>query len=232
VRVPGRVLELESPLFGAHNVENLLVALGVIVALGLDLDRAVRALGEQAGVPGRLERCEAPGDDIVVLVDYAHTPDALARALAAVRALSTGRVFAVFGCGGDRDRMKRGPMGEVAARGADVAIVTNDNPRSEVPGDIAEAVNAGLRAAGMPSVTPADLATAPRGFTTILDRASAIDAAVIAACPGDTVVVCGKGHETYQETLGERRPFDDRVEVRRALARRREEAARPAPKGG
>ena len=149
-------------------------------------------------------------DDIAGLVDYAHTPDALERVLSAVRPHVEGRLWCVFGCGGDRDPTKRGPMGHAVARGADVAVVTNDNPRSEDPAAIAEAIVAGLVDAG--SAT----------HRVELDRAAAIELAVSNADAGDAVVVAGKGHETYQiigETVAS---FDDRVALREALAARRE----------
>ncbi len=154
-----------------------------------------------AGVPGRLERVDA-GQPFAVVVDYAHTPDALARALAAEREHAAGRVIAVFGCGGDRDRGKRPLMGAIAARLADRAWVTNDNPRSEDPGAIAREIVAG----------------APAGaLHVVLDRHEAIAAAVRDARAGDLVLVAGKGHETTQ-TIGDTvSPFDDRAEARRAL---------------
>jgi len=203
-----RRFPLRSPLVGAHNLENLLVALGLMFHHGADLEAAVEALPSLPSVPGRLERCSEEGDDLLVLVDYAHTPDALARVLVALRPLCSGALWCVFGCGGDRDPHKRGPMGEAAARGADRLVVTSDNPRSEDPARIAEAVVEGVRAAG--------------GACEVeLDRACAIDLAVGAAAPGDVVLIAGKGHETYQ-ILGElTRPFDDRVEARRALGQRR-----------
>ena len=231
VRVPGGTVDLVSPLVGVHNLENLLVALGIVVALGLDVVRAADALRGELGAPGRLERCESKEDDVVVLVDYAHTPDALARVLASVRALAKGRVFLVFGCGGDRDRAKRVPMGEAAARGADIVIVTNDNPRGESPAEIAQPITLGLQDLGVPRVSLADLAAAMRGYAVELDRAHAIDAAVAGAAQGDTVLVCGKGHEDYQICGNVRLPFDDRVEARRALTRRRDRT-RPEARGG
>jgi UDP-N-acetylmuramoyl-L-alanyl-D-glutamate--2,6-diaminopimelate ligase len=221
LRVPGGTVALASPLFGGHNVENLVVALGVVVALGLDVERAAAALRTEQGAPGRLQRCETAADDIVALVDYAHTPDALVRVLAAVRALSAGRVIAVFGCGGDRDRSKRAPMGEAAARGADLAFVTNDNPRSEDPRAIAAAVVAGLESAGMRPLADDAPGRCSRGYRVELDRARAIELAVESAAPGDTLVVCGKGHEAYQIIGDTRHAFDDCVTVRGALAARR-----------
>ena len=200
--------ELESPLVGEHNLENLLVALGVLVALGAAPKLAAQALSQAPQVPGRLERCEGPDDDVLVAVDYAHTPDALARVLTAVRALSNGRVLCVFGCGGDRDPKKRAPMGEAVGRGADYAIVTSDNPRSEDPRVIIDAILPGLQAASA-------------AYEVELDRALAIEKAILAARPGDVVLIAGKGHEDYQIVGADKRHFDDREEARRVLARRR-----------
>jgi len=232
VRTPAGVVDLESPLCGAHNLENLLVTLGVVAALGLDVETAAATLRDERGAPGRLERCDSAGDDIHVLVDYAHTPDALDRVLRTVRELTTGRVIVVFGCGGDRDRTKRGPMGEAAGRGADIAIVTNDNPRGESPEAIAGAVVEGLRGLGLEELRVGDVAGARRGYFVELDRARAILSAVSAAVAGDTVVVCGKGHEAYQVVGVTKAPFDDRTEARRALSERRERAARRARGAG
>jgi UDP-N-acetylmuramoyl-L-alanyl-D-glutamate--2,6-diaminopimelate ligase len=201
-------VRVASRLFGAHNLENLAVALGVAHALDLDLARAAEALAREPGAPGRLERCDGPGDDVTVLVDYAHTPDALARVLDAVRAIAPGRVLCVFGCGGDRDPTKRGPMGAAVGSRADVAIVTNDNPRTEDPSAIAAAVVAGVRGAGREPLLE-------------LDRRKAIDLAVRSSRAGDVVLVAGKGHEDYQIVGQVKHPFDDRIEARHALAERR-----------
>jgi UDP-N-acetylmuramoyl-L-alanyl-D-glutamate--2,6-diaminopimelate ligase len=209
VQTPRGQVHLASKLVGAHNLENLLMALGVAHALELDLERAAAALSAQPGVPGRLERCDGPGDDLLALVDYAHTPDALTRALAAVREVAgEGRVWCVFGCGGDRDPTKRPAMGEAVARGADVVVVTTDNPRTEDPASIAEAVVRGVRAAGRDPVVE-------------LDRRKAIDLAVRSASAGDVVLVAGKGHERYQVVGDVQYPFDDRIEARRSLEQRR-----------
>lgn len=213
-RTPSGRVELATRLVGAHNVENLLVALGCVVAMELDVERAAAALGAEAGAPGRLERCDGPDDDVTVLVDYAHTPDALARALDAVRAVvAGGRVVCVFGCGGDRDPTKRLPMGEAVGRRADVAIVTSDNPRTEDPVAIAKPVEEGVRAAGGTPIVE-------------LDRARAIERAVLDAQPGDVVLIAGKGHEDYQIVGKDKRHFDDREEARNALAARRQRVAR------
>jgi UDP-N-acetylmuramoyl-L-alanyl-D-glutamate--2,6-diaminopimelate ligase len=150
-----------------------------------------------------MERVDA-GQPFTVLVDYAHTPDALGRALAAARDIADGRVVVVFGCGGDRDAAKRPLMGEAAGRGADVVFVTSDNPRSEDPHEIAAAALAGVEAAGASA-------------TVELDRRSAVAAALRAAAPGDVVLVAGKGHESGQTTGGITVPFDDRVVAREAL---------------
>jgi UDP-N-acetylmuramoyl-L-alanyl-D-glutamate--2,6-diaminopimelate ligase len=208
IQLPSGTVGLETRLVGEHNLDNVLLCLGIVEALGLDVAAAAASLSSATQVPGRLERCDQPHDDVVVLVDYAHTPDALARVLATVRGLTARRVTCVFGCGGDRDAGKRPHMGEVVGRLADYAIVTNDNPRSERPEAIAAAVEEGLRASGTP-------------YQVMLDRAAAIEHAVLAAEPGDVVLLAGKGHEPYQIVGGERRAFDDRDEARRALARRR-----------
>ena len=208
VRVPGGEVQIASRLVGAHNLENLVVALGVAQALELDLTRAAAALSGELGAPGRLERCDGPGDDVIALVDYAHTPDALARVLDAVRAVATGRVWCVFGCGGDRDATKRGPMGQAVASRADVAVVTNDNPRTEDPAAIADAVIAGVRAGGKEPLVE-------------LDRRKAIDLAVRSASQGDVILVAGKGHEHYQIVGTVKHAFDDRTATRAALDARR-----------
>jgi UDP-N-acetylmuramoyl-L-alanyl-D-glutamate--2,6-diaminopimelate ligase len=208
IQAPSGSVELESRLVGQHNLENLLLALGVLEGLGVDLKRAASALGKAPQVPGRLERCDEAGDDLLVLVDYAHTPDALERVLDAVRSMTNGRVLCVFGCGGDRDPQKRPKMGQAVGSRADYAIVSNDNPRSEDPRAIAAAVEAGLK-------------QTQGQYEVVLDRAQAIERAVLLAGPGDVVLVAGKGHEPYQIIGGETLAFDDRVEARRALALRR-----------
>jgi UDP-N-acetylmuramoyl-L-alanyl-D-glutamate--2,6-diaminopimelate ligase len=205
-------VKISSGLIGAHNLDNLLLAMGVAHALGLDLGRAAEGLSGAPAPPGRLERCDSKGDDVRVLVDYAHTPDALARALAAVRETTPRRLWCVFGCGGDRDSTKRALMGEAAGRLADEVIVTSDNPRSEEPDTIAAAVAAGVRAVG---ATPA----------IELDRRRAIELAVDAAAEGDVVLIAGKGHEPYQIVGPVKHPFDDRVVAREALAQRRKHRA-------
>jgi UDP-N-acetylmuramoyl-L-alanyl-D-glutamate--2,6-diaminopimelate ligase len=204
VTIEGRAYRLSSRLVGAHNLENLTVALGILLALGEPPERALWALSQAQGAPGRLERCDEPGDQRLVVVDYAHTPDALERVLDVLRPLTPGRLWCVFGCGGDRDPGKRPLMGAAVAARADFALVTNDNPRTEKPEDIAAAIVPPLAA----SQTP---------YWVELDRSAAIERALRESAPGDTVLIAGKGHENYQIFGHDKRPFDDRDEARRAL---------------
>jgi UDP-N-acetylmuramoyl-L-alanyl-D-glutamate--2,6-diaminopimelate ligase len=196
-----------SPLIGEHNVMNLLGAVGTGVALGLGADAIASALGSVSRVPGRFERVEA-GQDFLVVVDYAHTPDALQRVLETARRLTPGRLGVVFGAGGDRDRGKRPVMGRIAATLADRVWLTSDNPRSEDPAAIVEEI-----AAGVAPPPPAGCARCP-------DRRQAIHDAVEWARRGDTIVIAGKGHETYQIIGSRTLPFDDRLVAREFLAGR------------
>ncbi|MBI2206166.1 MAG: UDP-N-acetylmuramoyl-L-alanyl-D-glutamate--2,6-diaminopimelate ligase [Candidatus Rokubacteria bacterium] len=210
VATPRGELALTSPLIGEHNVMNLLGAVGIGLALGLPPARIAEALAGVAAVPGRFEQVRA-GQPFLVVVDYAHTPDALERVLTTARKLTSGRLAVVFGCGGDRDRTKRPIMGEIAARVADMAWVTSDNPRSERPEAIIEEIVVGVRRAG----------ARPDASATVPDRARAIQAALEWAREGDTVVIAGKGHETYQIVGSDVLPFDDRDVARRVLSERR-----------
>src|SRR3954463_10400533 len=195
---------VELPLRGRFNVSNALLALAATAELGFDVPALVDALGRAEPVPGRVQAVDE-GQGFAVLVDYSHKPGALENVLLAARELAQGRVIAVFGAGGDRDRGKRPLMGEVAARLADVAIVTSDNPRSEDPEAIIDEILAG---------GPAGAA----GVERCLDRRAAIERAVGLAEPGEVVVIAGKGHERGQEFAGGRRePFDDVVVAREAL---------------
>jgi len=212
VATPAGEVKIASSLVGAHNLDNLLLAVGIVHALGLDVGRAAEGLSGAPAPPGRLERCDSMGDRIAVLVDYAHTPDALARVLEAVRELAPARIWCVFGCGGDRDSTKRAAMGKVAGRLATDVIVTSDNPRTEDPGAIAAAVALGIRAVG---ASP----------TVEVDRRRAIELAVSSASDGDVVLIAGKGHEDYQQVGHVKHPFDDRVVARDALAQRRQRRA-------
>jgi UDP-N-acetylmuramoyl-L-alanyl-D-glutamate--2,6-diaminopimelate ligase len=203
VSTPAGPLELRSPLAGEHNVENLLCAAGLALAIGLPPHAIEEGLAASSGAPGRLERIE--GEGVTVFVDYAHTDAALAVAIRALRRLGPTRLSVVFGCGGDRDRGKRAPMGEAAAL-ADRVIVTSDNPRTEDPEAIVREILVGLRRANHPDVTVE------------LDRRKAIEIAIEGALPGEAVLIAGKGHEDYQIVGTERRHFDDREEARRVLA--------------
>ncbi len=200
-----------SPLLGRFQVENLLAAAAAGLALGMPHDEIVEALSSVRRVPGRFEPVEA-GQRYPILVDYAHTPDALERLLSAVREVTDKKILLVFGCGGDRDRGKRFPMGEIAGRLADIAIATSDNPRSEDPDAILAEVERGLRASGATK------------YLKIADRREAIGKALELAHSGTVVVIAGKGHETTQ-VIGDREvPFDDR-RVAAELAARRTPAA-------
>lgn len=185
---------------GAFNVANAVAALAALVTAGIPIEDAVRGVGDLPGVPGRMERVDA-GQPFLAVVDYAHTPDAVARLLDAVRRVTPGKVVVVLGCGGDRDRGKRPGMGRAATEGADVAVLTSDNPRSEDPEQILAEMAAG----------------APDALREV-DRRAAIALAVSLAGPGDAVVVAGKGHETGQEVDGVVTPFDDRDVLREVLA--------------
>ena len=203
IRTPLGVLRNCSRLVGRANVYNTLAAVAAAVALDLPKEAIERGVASLAAVPGRFEKVEA-GQPFWVIVDYAHTDDALRNVLATARSLDPRRVITVFGCGGERDRTKRPLMGEAAAALSDLAIVTSDNPRSEDPQAIIEDVLAGVRKTGRP-------------FQVEADRAQAIEAALRAAGPGDLVLIAGKGHETDQIIGGQRRHFDDREVARRAL---------------
>ncbi|MDP3278134.1 MAG: UDP-N-acetylmuramoyl-L-alanyl-D-glutamate--2,6-diaminopimelate ligase [Deltaproteobacteria bacterium] len=219
---PAGELALRSPLVGRHNLENLLTALASVAELGVSLSEAAATLTDAIGAPGRLEpvRTKDPGFP-AVFVDYAHTPDALANVLQALRKVTRGRLFCVFGCGGDRDARKRAPMGLAVAEGADIAVLTTDNPRSETPTDIANDAVVGLKNGQMRAVTTQELSVASRGsYCVVLDRREAIAVAIESAGKDDVVLIAGKGHETYQEVLGVRHAFDDRVEAAAVLSRR------------
>ncbi len=203
---------IESRLVGEHNVYNILAAVGVGLHEGLSPETVRRGIASVTNVPGRFERVEA-GQPFTVVVDYAHTDDALLRLLTAAQALKTGRIITVFGCGGDRDRGKRPKMGRVAARLSDMVIVTSDNPRSEDPAAIVREIEAGVRETRE---------GAPVRYEVIVDRRAAIEAAVREARAGDTVLIAGKGHEDYQIVGSARLHFDDREVARAAI-----EALRP-----
>jgi UDP-N-acetylmuramoyl-L-alanyl-D-glutamate--2,6-diaminopimelate ligase len=213
IDLDGTRLPFRTRLIGAPHVENVLTAAATAWALGVPPAAIAAGLAVAVPPPGRLEQIDGPG--FTVMVDYAHTPDALQRSLEVLRALTPGRLIAVFGCGGDRDRGKRPLMGAAAARLADVVVLTSDNPRTEQPEAIIADIETGVRDAGMQG-----LGDGGRGYVVETLRAEAIAYAVGLARPGDVLLVAGKGHEDYQIIGTEKRPFDDRDVVRRALAER------------
>jgi UDP-N-acetylmuramoyl-L-alanyl-D-glutamate--2,6-diaminopimelate ligase len=211
---PAGTLHLRSRLVGQPNVYNILAASAAAVALGLPLDAVERGIAALAGVPGRFELVTHGEDDLAVVVDYAHTDDALKNLLETARSLAPRRVITVFGFGGDRDRTKRPLMGAVASRLSDVVVVTSDNPRSEDPGAIVDEILLGIPGGIQEERRPARGSRVLR----VIDRRAAIERAVDLAEPGDLVVIAGKGHEKTQTTAQGVFPFDD-VEVARATLR-------------
>ncbi|MFH8422173.1 UDP-N-acetylmuramoyl-L-alanyl-D-glutamate--2,6-diaminopimelate ligase [Streptomyces sp. NPDC018038] len=206
----GERISATAPLPGPFNVANTLAAIATLAVAGIDPKRAAEGVAAVPGVPGRLERVDA-GQPYLAVVDYAHKTDAVESVLRSLREVTEGRLHVVIGCGGDRDTTKRGPMGAAAARLADTAVLTSDNPRSEDPLKILAAMLAGA----------AEVPAEDRGDVLVLaDRAAAVAAAVARAQPGDTVLVAGKGHEQGQEIAGVVRPFDDRQVLREAIADR------------
>jgi UDP-N-acetylmuramoyl-L-alanyl-D-glutamate--2,6-diaminopimelate ligase len=196
------------PLVGQFNLANMLAAVGAALHLGVPMATVAERLAQFTGVPGRMEQVVlGPGQDISVIVDYAHTPDSLKNALMAARPFVQGQLICVFGCGGDRDRTKRPQMGRIAYDLADTIIVTSDNPRTEDPEQILTDVVAGIPA----TLSPQQV---------IADRAAAIRQAILQAKPGDSVLIAGKGHEDYQILGTEKIHFDDREQARTALALR------------
>jgi UDP-N-acetylmuramyl-tripeptide synthetase len=211
LRTPQGPVHVQSRLVGRPNVYNILAATAAAAAMNVPLPAIERGLTELRGVPGRFEVASSPADNITVIVDYAHTDDALRNLLETARPLATRRLITVFGCGGDRDRSKRPLMGMVAARLSDVVVITSDNPRSEDPVRIIDEARRGAQ----PEVRNG------KELLTILDRREAIVQAVRRAQPGDVVLIAGKGHEKYQEIGGRVLPFDDVAVAREALTARR-----------
>lgn len=202
VKLAGPSVVITSPLIGKFNLENILLAVGIAAHLQVPAEAVVRGIAQLSGVPGRLERItNAKG--IHVFVDYAHTPDALARVGVELKALTRGRLITVFGCGGDRDRSKRPLMGQEAARFSDHIVVTSDNPRTEDPQKIIKEIQLGLKGFS--------------GVEVIVDRAQALQHAVELALPGDTLLVAGKGHEDYQIIGTKKIHFSDQEVLRKLL---------------
>lgn len=218
LETPVGSIAVRSSLVGRPNVYNILAASAAAVALGVSSDAIARGIATLPGVPGRFEVVSDPEDDITVVVDYAHTDDALRNLLETARPLAARRLLTVFGCGGDRDKTKRPLMGMVATRLSDVVIITSDNPRTEEPGRIIDDIRRGI--------TPDAKGQRHSEVTAIEDRAMAIARAVSMAAPGDLVLVAGKGHEKTQHIGLDVLPFDDVAVSRDALAARRERKGR------
>jgi UDP-N-acetylmuramoyl-L-alanyl-D-glutamate--2,6-diaminopimelate ligase len=227
VATPRGLLEGDSALIGRHNLYNILAAVAAGEALGLSLRAIGAGIAGLKRVPGRLERVPGNGG-IHVFVDYAHTPDALQRALETLQKVRSGRIITVFGCGGDRDRGKRPEMGKMAAAGSDLAVITSDNPRTENPLEIIAEVEGGTRTTSRKryEISPLSRAWEEPGYAVIPDRREAIREAIGAARRGDMVLIAGKGHEDYQILGTQKIHFDDREEAAAALAARRGEADR------
>ena len=205
LKTPKGDVNITSPLVGRPHVYNMLSAAGAALELGYDLDSIKKGLGKCVGAPGRFER--VPNDsDFAVVVDYAHTDDALLNTLKTARDLTTGRIITVFGCGGDRDKTKRQPMGRVAGQSSDFVIITSDNPRTEDPLKIIQEIEIGVKETGTE-------------YLAISDRRQGIFEAVTKARSGDVVIIAGKGHETYQLIDNEKFHFDDREVAAEALAK-------------
>ncbi|HOI96110.1 MAG TPA: UDP-N-acetylmuramoyl-L-alanyl-D-glutamate--2,6-diaminopimelate ligase [Syntrophobacter fumaroxidans] len=219
---PDGSMDIHSPLIGRLNLYNILAAVTASLAMGVPESAIREGVAGLASVDGRLQRVASPGTGFEVVVDYAHTPDAMEKSLGCLREMTAGRLLVVFGCGGDRDRGKRPLMGKVAGALGDLVIVTSDNPRSEVPERIIDEIEPGVRASGLERIRSAEPGNGARGYIVEVDRKSAIEKALAWARPGDTVFIGGKGHETYQLVGGEVLPFDDRLVVAQYLARQRE----------
>ncbi len=207
VKSPHGSFHITSHLVGEHNVSNMLAAIGIGLEMGMTPANIQEALHAVRSVPGRFE-CIDEGQPFSVVVDYAHTDDALCRLLTAAQAIKTGRIVTVFGCGGDRDSGKRPKMGKVAVSLSDLVVLTSDNPRTENPREIIREIEAGIQE------IPSDERSS---YEVIPDRAKAIRYAIQAARPDDLVLVAGKGHEDYQIIGTEKVHFDDREEVRKAI---------------
>ena len=204
VEAPGRKFAVRLPLIGRHNIYNALAAVGACLALKIDVVKIQAALNALPPVPGRLEMVSA-GQPFGVFVDYAHTDDALKNVLTTLREITKGRVLVAFGCGGNRDSGKRAKMGRIAAELADFTLITSDNPRKEDPTKIAAQVEEGYKSVRVDA------------YEVELDRRRAIQQIIARAKPGDSVLIAGKGHETYQEFEDTVVPFDDRVHAQEAL---------------
>ena len=216
---PRGSFHFRTSLVGKYNLENILCAVGVGEALGLPLESLKKGVESVSSVSGRLEFIPN-GYQRFIYVDYAHTPDALARVLSTLQNLTSGRIICVFGCGGDRDKGKRPLMGEVAARFCDLTVVTSDNPRTENPDQIVDQICRGMKEASLERYSPATLTGGfkNKGYAVEPDRKKAIALGITASGAGDTILISGKGNETYQILGKQVIPFDDRQEIREILS--------------
>jgi UDP-N-acetylmuramoyl-L-alanyl-D-glutamate--2,6-diaminopimelate ligase len=204
-----------TPLLGRFNLHNIMAAVGAALCLDVSLEHIQSGLEEVGTIPGRMEKAgKAVG--FTVLVDYAHTPDALEQVLTSLKELSPKRIIAVFGCGGDRDTSKRPIMGKIAGLLSEIVIITSDNPRTEKPEQIISEIEEGAKDAGLKELDPS-AGHQERGYLTVLNRREAIQTAIRMAQRDDIVLVAGKGHEDYQILREETITFDDRKEVETAL---------------
>jgi UDP-N-acetylmuramoyl-L-alanyl-D-glutamate--2,6-diaminopimelate ligase len=197
------IIEINSPLIGEFNVENILAAVSTGLAIGIDNKKIKKGIEDVSIIPGRLETIKLD-NDVTAVVDYAHTPDALEKAINVLRELTRKQLWVVFGCGGDRDKTKRPIMGRITSSLADRIIITSDNPRSEDPDKIISDIISGIEGKS--------------GFIVESDRKKAIESALCEATQGDTILIAGKGHEDYQEINGIKHPFDDRLIVKDYIA--------------
>ena len=232
ITTPVGAFDIASLLVGKHNLENMLCAAGVGMALKISLANIKSGLEQTTFVPGRLERIQND-TGCYIYVDYAHTPDALKNVLSALRAVTNEKIICIFGCGGDRDREKRPQMGEIAAKLCDLSIITSDNPRSEEPLVIIEEILQGTRKICRKEYTPTGLLNAyeNRGFVVEPDRKKAIRLGITAARPGDTVLIAGKGHETYQIIGDKILSFDDREEAAKVVSEINVQGSNESPSG-
>lgn len=221
VTTPEGEIHIQSPLMGSFNLSNVLAAIGVAITQGIPLDAIIKGIAHLKTVPGRLERISNK-EDLTILLDYAHTSDALDHVLTMLRSLCPKRLITVFGCGGDRDKTKRGPMGNIATRKSDLTIITFDNPRTEDPMAIIEQIEAGIDHSIVNKYSLQELTGINhfKGYLAIPDRREAIRTAVALVQPGDILLVTGKGHEDYQIMGNQRYHFSDREEIREALTLR------------
>jgi UDP-N-acetylmuramoyl-L-alanyl-D-glutamate--2,6-diaminopimelate ligase len=219
IRASGREFELTSPLIGRFNVLNILAAVAAALALDISVENIAAGIEKVKNIPGRLERVSNFADPSI-FVDYAHTHDALEKVLENLSEFKKGRIITVFGCGGDRDQTKRAPMGSVAAKLSDIAIITSDNPRTEDPLEIIDQIEKGIDRGSLKKFSSGDVHgnQQEKGYAIIPDRRKAIERAISIADAADIVLIAGKGHEDYQILGTGRIDFDDRIVAREILA--------------